>query len=460
MAANANGMNRRDFLSMLGAGAAGAVAGQLLTRPRKAFADVPHSRKPNIILILTDDCGYADLGSQGSQEIPTPNLEALAASSVRFTDAYSTGWVCSPARSGLVMGRWQHRFRMTDNGPGPNQIGQTNEKTIAGLLKPAGYATGMIGKWHLGDGSWDTPGPIDSRPISHGFDEFFGFPRGWAPYDLPRAPIYRGNANGWGRVSATGYASETFGDEAADFIDRHKSEPFFLYVAFNAPHTTLMAPAELLNKFRSTPSSQDIFSHNSPTPEDRILNAAVITGLDIGVGRILDKLKQLNLDEDTIVIYTNDNGGPNYGDYMPGTWNNYPLQGHKATSYDGGVRVPFMVRWTGHITPGASRVPVISLDIARTALAAAEVAPPTVRPLDGANLLPLLTGQATTLPERNFCWSHDGTVIRRGKWKYRHGSLYDMETDPGETTNVSAANPGVGSQLQSYYDAWLADVTP
>lgn len=453
--------NRRQFLSMIGTGAAGVLASRWLTNPLKALADTP-PQKPNIVVIMSDDMGYGDIGFHGRPEIPVPHIEALAAESLRFTDGYSTSAVCSPSRAGFITGRCQQRFGMTDNEPGSDanspELGQTSEKTIADLLKAGGYATGLIGKWHLGTSTG--PG-VDSHPMAHGFDEFYGFLQAWIDYDLAHVrnaqKILRGRSYDPYR---SGNCSRTFGDEGAAFIDRHKSEPFFLFMSFNAPHTTISATAEAMNLFRSTPSSSGQTHVAGQTQYDRMIYDAAIADLDEGVGRVLAKLKELDLEQNTIIFYLNDNGGPSLSDYAPDTFQNFPLRGYKAETWEGGIRVPFMVQWKGHITPGTCREPVISLDIARTALSAAGITPPTVRPLDGVDLLPLLTGQVTSLPQRDLCWSGGGTsCLRRGQYKYMNGGLYNVVSDIGERTNLMYSNMSLYTQLQNAYYAWLSSVT-
>lgn len=324
------------------------------------------SAKPNVIIILADDLGYGDLGFQGCLDIPTPRIDSLARNGVRCTNGYVTGANCSPTRAGLLTGRYQQRFGHEFN-PAETRNERFGlpifETTIADRLKAAGYVTGIVGKWHLG---------FDRRyhPLERGFDEFFGFLGGSHPYFPGRGPaIYRGTR----AVGEQEYLTDAFGREAVSFITRHKDQPFFLYLAFNAVHLPKQATDDRLARFASI------------TDPARRNYAAMLAALDLAVGKVLDTVRSERLEEKTLIFFLSDNGGPTRMGGINGS-RNEPLRGSKRTTLEGGVRVPFVVQWKGKIPVGTVyEEPVIQLDILPTALAAAEVG---IRPewhLDGVD---------------------------------------------------------------------------
>ncbi|MFM8892986.1 MAG: sulfatase-like hydrolase/transferase, partial [Planctomycetia bacterium] len=318
------------------------------------------ARRPNILVIVADDLGYADPGFQGGRDIPTPNLDALAAGGVRCTSGYVSGPYCSPTRAGLLTGRYQQRFGHEFN-PGPPsaaniQVGlPPAEVTLADALRGAGYKTGLVGKWHLGHAD-------RFLPQNRGFEEFFGFLGGAHSYlpagrrDEGPTAIYRGREP----VPEPEYLTRAFAREAVAFIDRHRTEPFFLLLTFNAVHGPLEKPADDAGRFASIQDGR------------RRTYASMLAELDTGVGRVLDAVARAGLTDDTLVVFISDNGGP------PGNASdNGRLRGHKASTWEGGIRVPFVVRWPGHLPAGATYDrPVIQLDVFPTALAAAGVAVP------------------------------------------------------------------------------------
>jgi arylsulfatase A-like enzyme len=407
--------------------------------------------RPNVLVIVADDLGYADLGFQGCKDIPTPNLDALCAGGVRCTNGYVSGPYCSPTRAGLLTGRYQTRFGHEFNPGGGPEVGlPLSETTLADRLKAAGYKTGWVGKWHLGEAA-------KFHPAKRGFDETFGFLAGAHPYLPGRgAPIYRGTEV----VPETEYLTDAFAREAVAFLDRHKAEPFFLYLAFNAVHTPLQATDDRLKRF---PSIADKTRHTYD---------AMTLAMDEAVGKVLAKLRAERLEETTLIAFISDNGGPT----MPGTTingsRNTPLRGSKRTTLEGGVRVPFVVAWKGRLPAGRTYdKPVIQLDLLPTALAAAGVA---VRPewnLDGVNLLPYLAGKDDGTPHDVLYWRFgEQMAIRQGDWKlvrYDPGvdggkgratpaRLYDLARDVGESHDLAAEEPNRRKQLEAAWQKWNA----
>lgn len=421
--------------------------------------------RPNVIVIFADDVGWHDLGAQGAPEVKTPHLDALARNGVRFTSGYVTAPLCSPSRAGLMSGRYQQRFGHETN-PGPRlelapEFGlPLTESTFADRMKPLGYATGWIGKSHLG--------AVTNlyHPMRRGFDEFFGFLEGEHDYTTlcdpaDRDPILRGYARA---CPLTNYLTYIFARETTNFISRHQNEPFFLYAPFNAVHTPHSAPAELLARFPV---------NDYPDPNRRLM-LAVLAGLDDAVGTIVAHLRALNLETNTLLFFTADNGG-----FPPHNYSlNTPLRGMKTQCYEGGIRVPFLAQWPGVIPPNqVINVPIITLDLLPTAIAAAGGTVPNAWQLDGMNLLPLLTGQVASLPRTNLFWrietdginneegSRDGTrAIRSDNWKLiKPGArltweLYDLSSDISETNNLADAHPEVVQRLIAEYDSWSAQL--
>jgi len=405
--------------------------------------------KPNILIIVGDDMGYADVGFHGCREIPTPNLDALAASGVRFSSGYVSGPYCSPTRAGLLTGRYQTRFGHEFNPRDANNGLPLDQKTIADRLKTAGYVTGIVGKWHLG-------GDPEFHPQKRGFDEFYGFLGGGHDY-FKSAGILRGTQP----VTELDYTTDAFGREAAAFIERHKRERWFLYLAFNAVHTPMQATDDRLARF----------AHVNNT--NRRTYDGMMLALDDAVGRVKRQLVDAGLEEETLVFFISDNGGPT----MPGTTvnasRNDPLRGSKRTTLEGGIRVPFLVSWPGHLKAGVYSQPVIQLDLTATALAAAGVQAPPDWKLDGLNLLPYLLGDEKGPPHDALFWRFGQQIaVRAGDYKLVRydrnadtltgernqpvtpAKLYNIATDLGEKNDLAAAMPEKVKELQSKWDAW------
>jgi len=400
------------------------------------------ARRPNVLILLADDLGYADVGFHGCKDIPTPHLDALAKGGVRCTSGYVSGPYCSPTRAGLLTGRYQTRFGHEFNpGANPKQGLPVDQVTLADRLRALGYATGLIGKWHLGA----APG---LRPPERGFQEFFGFLGGAHDY-FKAEGILRGDKP----AGESGYLTDALAREAVAFIDRHQKEPFLLYLAFNAVHTPMQASESYLARFAGIEDKQ------------RRTYAAMTSAMDDAVGRVLAKLRDAGLEEDTLIFFFSDNGGPTMvGTTINGS-RNFPLRGSKRQLLEGGVRVPFVVAWKGKL-PAGGRFdhPVIALDVLPTALAAAGAAPPAK--IDGVNLLPHLQGQAEAPPHEWLFWRF-GTQLaaRKGPWKLvRYDNtgthLYNLQDDIGEATDLAAGQPDVLRELQAAWDRWNTENVP
>jgi len=422
--------------------AAGLVA--LVALSGVAAATEP-ARRPNIVVIVADDLGYADLGFQGGRDVPTPHLDALAARGVRCTSGYVSGPYCSPTRAGLLTGRYQQRFGHEFNpgpaGPDNAAVGlPLSETTLAQRLRQAGYATGLVGKWHLGHGP-------EYQPQARGFDEFFGFlggSHGYGPFpDGDRGP----NAIRRGRdpVAEKEYLTDAFAREAVSFIDRHAAAPFFLMLTFNAVHSPMEARAGDEARFAAL------------SPPRRRIYAAMLSAMDDAVGKVHAALAERKLTGDTLVFFISDNGGPPVN-----ASSNGHLRGHKATTWEGGIRVPFVVSWPGTLPAGATYDrPVIQLDILPTALAAAGA--PLPDGIDGVDLRPYLAGDRSAAPHESLYWRFgQQRAIRAGDWKLVEATggtgpmLVNLADDAAEQTDRSAAEPDARRRLEEAWNAWNA----
>jgi arylsulfatase A-like enzyme len=403
---------------------------------------------PNFILIVADDLGYADLSLNGSKQIPTPNIDRLAHKGVNFTQGYVTSPVCSPSRAGLITGRNQVHFGY-DNNIGGSQPGfdpqfmglPVSEKTIADMLKPLGYVSGLIGKWHLGYEQ-------QFHPLNRGFDEFWGYQGGGHDY-------FRSEPDGTGYLSPIEcnyktpqpitYITDDKGDECVDFIKRHKNVPFFLFASFNAPHAPMQA----------TDADLELFKHIKD--EKRRIYAAMVHRLDVNVGRIINTLKEEGLEQNTLVVFISDNGGP----VDQNSSVNAPLNGQKGILLEGGIRVPFIMTWPGKLPAGITyENPVISLDFAPTFLEAAGGKVMEEYQFDGVNLIPWLTHQSDEKPHDSFNWRFTiSAAIREGNWKLvrlpdRLPMLYNLEDDISELNDLSSQYPELTRRLLRQLGQW------
>jgi arylsulfatase A-like enzyme len=424
------------------------------------------ARKPNILIILADDLGYADLGCQGSAEVKSPEIDSLAVHGVRCTAAYVSAPQCCPSRAGLITGRYQNRFGFEANWPAgfSGRAGlPAGETTIADRLKAAGYVTGMVGKWHLGESE-----PM--RPYNRGFAETLWHPNGGALFPNKKTGYINNLYRGADPVQVAEYSTDAFGREATAFVERHQREPFFLYLAFVPPHWPMEAKPEHLARFTHV---RDLH---------RRTMLAMMASLDENVGRVLAKLRQTKLEENTLVFFLSDNGGPTGRarpqpdadfEYGQNTSRNDPCRGVKGDLLEGGIRIPFLVQWKGRIPAGRTYdEPLISLDILPTALAVAGVDPRPEWKLDGVNLLPYLTGEEQGVPHDTLCWrfrfppgqpAHYRWAIRRGDWKLvKQGlaplSLYNLVSDIGEKKNLAAEQPHRVRALENAWQQWDAEL--
>ncbi|MBN1816276.1 MAG: sulfatase [Sedimentisphaerales bacterium] len=475
--------NRRNFLKMLGGGAAAVVMSSF---PPDVCAS-SKKRKPNVILILVDDMGWTDAACYGSQCYHTPQMDRLCREGMKFTDAYAACAVCSPTRAAVMTGRYPARLGITDwivsrfqggtipadkkNPEGYDFAGRPDmplltprnalwmereEITIAEALKPAGYVSCHVGKWHLGADDW--------YPDKQGFDfniggcDFGQPPTYYDPYhrrsqgDIPTLPARKEGE----------YLTDREADEAVDFVRRHADRPFFLYLAHYAVHTPLQAREDLFEKYKTRKTT------NQKNP----IYAAMIESVDMALGKVLDVLDELQLAKDTVVIFTSDNGGL----AGQGPWaatSNLPLREGKGYPYEGGIRVPLMVRWSGTIQAGSvCPVPVTSVDLFPTICQTAGVGLPNDRPIDGESLLPLFR-QAGSLQRDALFWHFPHyrgndvvpySIVRQGDWKLikryqgRPFELFNLRLDLSERKDLSDKQPEKVQELDALLQTWLKDV--
>ena len=408
--------------------------------------------KPNIIVIVSDDAGYSDLGCYGSKIIKTPNIDKLAESGILFTNGYVSASVCGPSRAGLMTGRYQQRFGYEVNNV-PKAMDPTvglqgedmglplYQMTMADYMKRAGYVNMAVGKWHLG---------IADRyhPLERGFDEFYGFLGGSRHYfQDDRDYIRKDNAvrRNHVRQADFDYTTDGFTNAAVDFIDRHKKEKFFLYLAYNAVHTPLQAKA------------QDMEDYGFLKDEKHQTYAGMMKSLDENIGKLLTYLDKENLRENTLIFFVNDNGGPTY--VTPA--NNDPLSGCKGTNYEGGIRVPFIISWQSVLPENkVYDSPVISFDILATMLDVVNIKARETTPLDGVNLIPYLMGKENGQPHETLFWRENITAaVRDGDWKLirfpdKPTELYNLSKDISEVNDLAAREPEKVKELYGKLWNW------
>ena len=424
------------------------------------FLNAQHN-KPNIIVIMTDDMGYADVGFNGCKDIPTPNIDRIANEGIRFDEGYVSFPVCGPSRAGFLTGRYQDRFGFTTNpsiDPNNPIAGlPIEEETMAQVLKKANYNNAIIGKWHMGTNAV-------FHPLERGFDYFYGFLSGGHHYFPEKLTLNNLSEvkRKWqwystkiienrAPVEIKEYLTDALSNAAVNFIDKQvkDDQQFMLYLAYNAPHTPLQANEKYLSRF---PNIKD---------KKRKTYAAMVSAVDDGVGRVLDALKEQALDEDTIIVFLSDNGGArNNGS------DNGPLRGLKGDLFEGGVRVPFAIRWKGVIPEGNSyKNPVSSLDIMATIVAQTNVKINPERPLDGVDLIPFLIGKNNGAPHEYLFWrkwEQNAMAIRHGNYKLvankkqdqETPELFDLSTDISESKNLKSEKLKISKDLQKEWNNW------
>ena len=417
---------------------------------------INEEKPPNVIVIISDDQGYADVGFHGSKEIFTPNIDRIANNGVIFSEGYVSYAVCSPSRAGLITGRYQNRFGYTRNillAPKDSIMGlPLTEQTLSDVLGKANYKTKAIGKWHLGAHE-------SLVPERRGFDEFFGFIIGGHRYfpedltlnDLTKARrqmdgyVTRIYDNGK-RIDTKKYLTEELSDNAVKFIEDNSDNPFFLYLSYNAPHTPLQA------------TERDLERNKHIEVEKRRTYAAMVSSMDDGIGLILDKLEEKKITDNTIVIFFSDNGGVEWYNFS----DNGVLRGIKGDFFEGGIRVPFTMQWPKKIKPGITYdKPIIALDVFATVASAASAEKYIKNDIDGVDLLPYLTGDKFGLPHEYLYWQNpdkDIDVVRDERYKYlrikNDEYIFDLKNDISEETNIINSSKPIYNRLKSQFKEW------
>jgi len=429
-----------------------AVGGSLAAEPTPP-------RRPNIVIILADDLGYADVACYGGTRHRTPNIDALAREGLRFTDFHTNGSVCSPTRAALLTGRYQQRAGIdTVYGEKPGEGLAQELATLPELLRAGGYVTGMFGKWHLGMSPPFTP-------VHHGFDEFIGVLTGDGDHHshVSRA----GRADWWAGdepLVETGYATDLITGHSLDFIERHRDRPFFLYMAHLAVHFPWQGPQDSADREVGGGSYEGLGKFGSRADKHAAFHE-MVEALDASVGRITAKLRELHLGENTLVVFASDNGGYaiDRGGYVAVS-DNHPWRGQKSQNYEGGHRVPGIVWWPGRIAPGqVSDSTVMTMDLLPTFLPLAGCPLPQGQEAsDGVDLAPLVFRQQPLAARTLFWRKGSGRAVRRGPWKLvvdQPGlELYNLTEDPGEQSNVAAAHPQQVEAMRAALAAWESNV--
>jgi arylsulfatase A-like enzyme len=460
--------------------------------PSTRAAAGPRTRRPNVLVILADDMGYGDPSAYGNDLVQTQHIDSIGRDGVTFLAGYSSAPLCSPSRAGLVTGRYQQRFgfeqqvssgafperreaRLEDGSLAPLQ-GEAEylrrgvpmtEKNIGEIFKAAGYTTGVIGKWHLGHGPQFLP---QNRGFDHSVVFYGNTSLQYTRIDDPAMVSLKvdfhdeGKDIAWTReglnqirrngeiIDVDEYLMFFFRDQALAFMEQHKDEPFMLYYPMNSPVPPLQVPAEYFERLRGRIANINLRGYN-----------AMLLVQDEIIGALLGKLADLGLENDTFVIFVSDNG---CASSRPGS--NGPYSGGKYTTYEGGIRMPFMMKWPGHIPAGlVYEEPVSTLDIVPTAAAACGVSTEAAQALDGVDLMPFLTNQATGTPHEVLYWKLGmSSAVRKGRWKLylepRNGvaKLFDLESDPSEKRDLSAAEPVIFEELKTLYAQWDGSLPP
>jgi arylsulfatase A-like enzyme len=417
---------------------------------------------PNLIVVMCDDLGYADVGFNGCRDIRTPNIDRIARNGVRCTSGYVSYPVCGPSRAGFMTGRYQQRFGFERNPQyrpqDPNMGLPKEERTFGETLKPIGYTSGIIGKWHLG-------AHPSNHPLNRGFDFFYGHLGGghqYFPEELTIQNSYEAKNESesyrtWilrnhEPVPPTRYLTEEFSQAALEFITKNKDAPFFLFLSYNAPHGPLQATEEYLSRF---PDIKDT---------KRKTYAAMVSAVDDGVGALLDKLEELELDDDTLVFFLSDNGGPE----TKNASDNGVLRGGKSDAWEGGFRVPFAVQWKGRLPAGVDYdAPVSSLDILATITELAGAPTEAERPLDGVNIIPYLAGETADVPHATIYlrkFDQNKYAVRQGEfkmiipWKGGAPQLYNLQEDIGEEQDIANMHAATVQALDRVRLTWDSEL--
>lgn len=421
--------------------------------------------KPNLVVIMTDDLGYADVGFNGCKDIPTPNIDTIAHNGVLFSNGYAAYSVCGPSRAGFITGRYQQRFGFERNPQyrhdDPNMGVPKSESMISEILNQVGYTSGIIGKWHLGCHK------ETHHPLSRGFDEFYGHLGGGHTYFAKLATIKDSynltkdneeleSYRTWilrnhSPEKFDKYLTDQFSDEGVAFIERHKKEPFFLFMSYNAPHTPLQASQKYLDRFKGIKDKK------------RRTYAAMVSAVDDGVGMILEKLRKEKIEDNTIIFFMSDNGGPE----SKNSSDNGLLRGSKSSTYEGGFRIPFAMQWKGHVTPSVYHYPVSSLDVLATIadLTSASIDPN--KPLDGVNLIPYVTGKKLGVPHKAIYlrkFDDQKFAVRVGDYKIitnfdgTDRQLYNLKQDISEDNNLVSALPERYKEIDTIRAMWNSEL--
>jgi arylsulfatase A-like enzyme len=445
--------NRRDFLRLAGAGAAGLVLGA------RTMAARQDDQKPNVILILTDDQGTIDVNCFGAEDLYTPNLDALAARGTRFTQFYVGAPVCSPSRAALMTGRCPQRAELPTNAYGERGM-PGHQITIAEMLKSAGYRTGIFGKWHLGEMD-------DQVPLAQGFDEFFGHKLGcidnYSHYFYWHGPnrhdLWRDNEVVWEEGK---YFPDLVVREAHRFLEENQHNPFFMYLPFNVPHYPMQGEEEYREMYADMEMPRQAY-------------AEFVSTIDEKIGAVIDKVDALGLRENTLIVFMSDHGHSTEGRAFFGGGNNGPYRGHKFTLWEGGIRVPCIVSWPGQIPEGAVRgQAATSMDWLPTIAHYCGVSPPG-HPIDGTNIADLIASADTESPHGVMCWQLQSQwAVREGDWKLvvngpassENGKdlpaekffLSNLAEDPGESNNLAGQHAEMVERLTKIHEKWADDV--
>jgi arylsulfatase A-like enzyme len=426
--------------------------------------------RPNVIIILADDLGYADLGCQGAKDLVTPHIDSLATNGVRCTSGYVSCPICCPSRAGLMTGRYQQRFGFELNWPyadrDSDRIGVPSDIPLfPQRLREAGYTTGIFGKWHLGSHP-------ARRPSGRGFDEAFWHVNGGVYFPDRKTGQHQGLMLGTERAPAQkGSTTDLFADAASAFITKNADRPFFAYVPFIAPHWPMEAKPESITRFAHIPDRQ------------RRVLAAMVSELDDGAGRIINAVRQAGIEERTLIVFLSDNGDdpgavPRSSPkakftYGTNSSRNLPCRDRKGSVHEGGIRVPFLVQWKGRLPAGTVYDrPVISLDLAATALTAATGRVDPAWGLDGVDLVPHLAGEAQADPHQALFWrfqwpepdtARSGKAVRMGDWKLVSTGLgpwrlYDLAADVGETNDLAMAEGERVMAMTAAWEVWNAQL--